>query len=776
MSGKTLGLSGARRAGRGLGMGISMTAMTMLMAFSPSAAFAQAEAQSTASQGLEEVVVTARRVEERQQSTPISVTAITASTLQDLDIHKISGLDAVTPNLVFTEGVSNGTGTIVYIRGIGAISVSAYSDPPIGIYIDGVVQARPVGNAFDLPDIEHVEVLRGPQGTLFGRNTTGGAIALYTKKPAEEFGGSALFSYGNFNEIEGALSVDTGDIAGSGWKARVSVDRHVYDGFVETPGRDAANSFGYSRSVTGSFAVSKNVTDNFTIDNRMFIDQVAAKPAFQLTAATPAALAFFNQSAARGGPPVIISKSPLDISYVDPRNAFDPTASDWGDTLTLAYEVNDALNLKSITGYRSLTQSQTGQLGGSAVVGPVGSPTNIVPFEFVTPDDSVIDDQVSEEFQATGKIGDFNYVGGLYYFHEKINENQRTVAGSILANGLGALTDATITYTLPSTSYAAYGNVGYKPSYFDDKLEVTAGLRYTYDEKQETAVRKQVGLALQGPQFQDKNWDNLGYSVSLNYQWTDDIMTYFRASSAYRAGGFNPSQIGAPAFDPETATTYEAGFKMEFLDRHYRINAAGFKTDYSNLQINQRNAQTATSIVVNAGQATYSGFEVEGTAIVAEGLQFNASAGYVDPEYQQYLFKDANGNPVNIANVARFPVVSKVTYNMGVQYRMPPLPIGVLTTRLNYEFQSSHYFQPVDSLAPNNATNPSGDLENLKASVTLSDIPLSDSSRLKNAKIEAYADNLLDHRYLLLFVDFGSYGAASFNRPRSYGVRLSADF
>ncbi|MDB5396496.1 MAG: TonB-dependent receptor [Rhodospirillales bacterium] len=776
MSARVYGLPKIHGTARGLTAGASASAIAVFMTLSPSPATAQTEAQSSApSQGLEEVVVTARRVEERQQSTPISVTSITANTLRELDIHRIIGLDAVTPNLVFTEGVSNGTGTIVYIRGIGAISVSAYSDPPIGIYIDGVVQARPVGNAFDLPDVEHVEVLRGPQGTLFGRNTTGGAIAIYTKKPAQDFGGSALFSYGNFNEIEGSLSVDTGEIANSGWRSRVSFDRHVYDGFIETPGRDAANSFGYSRSVTASFAVSKNITDNFTLDNRMFIDQVAAKPGFQVTAITPAAAAFFNQSAARGGPPAIISKTPLDIAYADPRNPYDPTASDWGDTLTLAYDFGDYLALKSITGYRSLTQSQTGQLGGSYIVGPVGSRINIVPFEFATPNDSVIDDQVSEEFQATGKIGEFNYVAGLYYFHEKIDENQRTVSGTVLANGLGSLTDATITYTLPSTSYAAYGNLGYKPTYFDDKMEITAGLRYTYDEKQETAVRKQVGLPLQGPQLQNRNWDNLGYSVSLNYQWTDDIMTYFRASSAYRAGGFNPSQIGAPAFDPETATTYEAGFKMEFFDRHYRINAAGFKTDYSNLQINQRNAQTATSIVVNAGQATYSGFEVEGTAIVADGLQFNASVGYVDPEYQQYLFKDVSGNPVNIANVARFPVVSKVTYNIGAQYRLPPLPIGVISTRLNYQFQSSHYFQPVDALAPNNSSNPSGDLENLKASVTLSDIPLPESG-LKNVKIEAYGDNLLDHRYLLLFVDFGSYGAASFNRPRSYGVRLSADF
>jgi iron complex outermembrane receptor protein len=777
MSGKTYGSSTLHGTARGLMAGASATAIAVLMALSPSAATAQTEAQASAntSGGLEEVVVTARRVEERQQSTPISVTSITANTLKELDISRINGLDTVTPNLVFTEGVANGTGLIVYIRGIGAISVAAYSDPPIGIYIDGVVQARPVGNAFDLPDVEHVEVLRGPQGTLFGRNTTGGAIAIYTKKPAQDFGGTASVSYGNYNEIDGSLVLNTGELWNSGWRAKATVDRHSYDGFVTTPGRSAADSYGYNRSLTASFAVSKNITDNFTLDNRAFIDQVEAKPGFQVVVANALATAYFNQSAARGGPPAVISRTPVDLAYVDPRTQYDPSAAAWGDTLTLAYDVNDYLHLKSITGYRSLVQSQTGQLGGSAVVGPVGSFGNIVPFEFSTPTDSVIQDQESEEFQATGTINNFNYVGGLYYFHETINENQRTVAGTVLASGLGTLTDATITYTLPSTSYAIYGNGSYKPDLFDQKLEVSGGVRYTYDTKQENAVRRQVGLATQGPQIQDRNWHDIGYSASLNYQWTDDIMTYFRAASSYRAGGYNPSQIGVPAFNPETAVTYEAGFKAEFLNRHFRLNGAGFKTYYDNLQINQRDAQKAVSIVVNAGEATFTGFELEGTAIVADGLQFDGSIGYVDPEYQHYLFKDAAGNPNDIANVARFPVVSKWTYNIGGQYKSPMTPVGIFTTRVNYSYQSSHYFQPVDALAPNNATNASGTLENLKASITLSDLPIPEG-RLKNVKLQAFGDNLLDHRYLLIFVDFGAYGTASYNRPRSYGFRVSADF
>lgn len=723
---------------------------------------------------LEEVVVTARRVEERQQATPIAVTSLSANFLKQLDITKVEGLDTVAPNIIIAEGVSNGMGTIVYIRGIGAISVAAYSDPPVSIYVDGVVQARPVGNAFDLPDVDRIEILRGPQGTLFGRNTTGGAVTIYTKKPAQDFGGSVEFGYGNYNEINTSLVLNTGEIGDSGVRSKFTIQRHSYDGFVATPGRDAADSYGYYRATSASFALSKEFGDNFTVDNRAFIDQEADKPNYQLVVANALATKYFSQSAARGGPPLIISPDALDVNYVDPRTQYDPSASAWGDTLTLNYDVNAYLTLKSITGYRSLTQQQTGQLGGSYLVGPVGSLTHIVPIEYVTPNDSVIQDQISEELQATGKVGEFNYVAGLYYFHEKIDENQRTVIPTILASGLAALTDATITYTLPSTSYAGYANVGYRPAALGDKLEVSGGIRYTQDTKTETAVRVANGVH-QGPQYQNLTWDNVGWSASVDYQWTEDLMTYARASSAYRAGGFNPSQIGVPAFNPETAKTIEAGFKTEWFDRRVRVNGAGFKTYYSDLQINQRNAQAATSIVVNAGKATFTGFELEGEAILGGGFQLNGTVGYVDPEYQSYIFKDASGNPTNIANLARFPMVSKWTYNIGGQYSAPETSIGVFTARINYSFQSSHYFSPVDSLSPNNATNPSGEEKNLKASLALSDLPIP-AGPLKDVRVEAYGDNLTDNRYRLSGPDLGAYATAAFNRPRSYGVRLSVDF
>jgi iron complex outermembrane receptor protein len=763
---------------RDLKAGTSALAIgAMLTVMSSTQAFAQTSAQPAASQdSLEEVVVTARRVEERQQTTPLSVTSLSPSMLKALDITRIQGLDTIAPNLVIDEGTASGFGAIVYIRGIGAISVTSYSDPPVSIYVDGVVQARPNGNAFDLPDVERVEVLRGPQGTLFGRNTTGGAISIYTKKPAQEFGGSVEFGYGNFNELNASMILNTGEIGNSGVFTKFVVQDHTYDGWVKTPGRDDANSFGYYRSKSASFSLSKAFGDNFTLDNRAFLENEADLPSFQLVTANAAVRNVLNQSQARGGPPAVIGTSPLDLEYLDPRVALggDPNASDWGDTLTLAYEVSDNMTLKSITGYRALTPRQTGQLGGSYFVGPVGSLNNIDIVSQANTFNNIEQDQESEEIQATGKIGSFSYVGGLYYFHEQVSEQQISQTPSFGANGIVTQAPAVLTYGLDSTSYAAYGNVGYKPEYFDEKLELSGGLRYTTDEKAEDTNRLLSGFN-QGTQIASKSWDNIGWSTSLNYQWTEDLMTYVRGSSAYRSGGFNPATIGAPAFDPETAITVEAGFKTEWFDHRLRLNGAGFKTFYDSLQINQRDAQKALSVIVNAGQATYTGFELEGEAILGYGFQLNGSIGYVDPEYQTYLFKDANGNPVNIANMARFPLVSKWTYNIGGQYKSPETSIGVFTAMANYSYQSSHYFQPVDSLAPNNAANPSGPSENLKASVTLSDMPIP-TGTLKNVRIQAYVDNLLDYRFKLLFVDFSSYGAAAFNRPRSYGARFTADY
>jgi iron complex outermembrane receptor protein len=758
-------LSGAATFAIGAGVGLSAPA------------FAQQGDQPAASVGgdhLEEVVVTARRVEERQQATPIAVTSLSAATLKDLAISKIDGLDQVTPNLVVEEGVSNGMGQIIYIRGIGAVSVASYSDPPVSVYIDGVIQARPVGNAFDLPDVEHVEILRGPQGTLFGRNTTGGAVSITTKKPAEDFGGSIIFGYGNYNETTASIVLNTGEIGNSGVYAKATFQDHSYDGWINTPGRSASDAFGYERSKSGSFSVTKAFGDDFTLDNRISVDQQDAKPGYQLVIASAAVQTVLNNSVASGGPPAVIAPRPLDFEYVDPRDAFDPYGAAWGDTLILNYDVTDYFHLKSITGYRALSERQSGQLGGSYIAGPVGALGHNVPIEYDTPTDYVTQDQESEELQATGILGEFNYVAGLYYFHESINESQHTSI-PVFGTPLTTLVDRQLVYATPQTSYAGYFNTGYKPHFLDDKLEITAGVRYTVDNKAEQTEQIQNGV-LQGPQSQKDSSYNIGWSTSVSYQWTDDLMTYVRASSAYRAGAYNPSVIPSPEVHPEHATTVEVGLKSEWFDHRARLNLAAFHTDYADLQLSQRDAANGITYLVNAGQATYEGFEAEGEAILGYGFSLNGTLGAVYPTYQIFdASTTAAGVPINSANLAHFTLVSKYTWNIGGEYKTPESEFGEFAFRANYAFQSSRNTALLDSTSPNAHLFPSGDQEDLKISVTWSDLPIK-TGGLENLRLQFYGDNMTDHRYIVQFVDLGTYAVANYNRPRSYGGRLTADF
>jgi len=305
---------------------------------------------------------------------------------------------------------------------------------------------------------------------------------------------------------------------------------------------------------------------------------------------------------------------------------------------------------------------------------------------------------------------------------------------------------------------------------------VSAGIRYSYDKKNMTRLNDiNNGAVVQGPEDIADSWDNIGWSASLSYQWTPEIMTFVRGSSSFRSGAFVYSAIGSDPVDPETAIAVEGGFKTELFDRRLRFNGTAYKTWYDGIQINQRDAEAAVSRVVNAGKATFTGFDLEAQAILGNGFQLNASVGHVDPKYQEYIFIDANGDPDNIAADARFPFVSKWTYNIGAQYTSEPTNIGIWSARLDYAYQSTHYFQPVDALSVNNATQPSGASKNLRARITLSEIPIA-TDTLQNVQVQVYGDNLTNNRYRVSVVDFGTYATAAFNRPWSAGVRLSADF
>jgi iron complex outermembrane receptor protein len=745
------------------------------------AATPSAEPDATAKRGntLEDIVVTARRREENVQKTPVAVTALSASKLAVSNITRLSGLSQAVPNLLATENPAASVGTNFFIRGVGATSGSLYADPTVALYVDGVIIPHGGGAAFNLPDVERIEVLRGPQGTLFGRNTTGGAISIFTNPPAKEAGGELTLGYGSDNEKSGNAVIDTGELGSSGLSAHFTADGLARDGWANSPGRPDSRSGGYQRSDDFSVAIHADLAPNLTADYRWDYSYLQDRPVWQVVAASPTTLAYYSQSASLGGAPFLISPNRLSTYYIDPRLP-DSQVKTWGHELTLKYAVSDAFQLKSITAYRDLQQDLSAQISGSAqLLGRVANPVNPAnPIEQVIPNETTFepgtDKQFTQELQASGTMGDITYVAGFYYFREHINEKLPSVITSILANGLGFQLQRSRFYDLTSITLAGYGQASYKPSALDGKLELTGGLRYTYDKKDESeGTTSSIAPSVFLPE-RSNTWHNVGYSASVSYQWTPGFMTYGRIASSYKAGGYNPGDLTV-AYDPEKALSFEVGFKTDLFDRRLRLNMAAFHTRYRDLQISQYDGANATNDIVNAGRATFDGVEGELTALLGHGFELDLNGGYVDPKYQQYLIKNTAGVLVNVANVARFPYVAKVTGSAGLQYQAEMGSEGKLIARADFAYRSTRYFHPLDQLQMFQEQVKSTPMHNLSASLTWSDIPV--SSRVK-LKAQVYGDNLLNQQYIVQGIDFGSLGlgVVSFARPRSGGIRLTGEF
>ncbi|MDB5397619.1 MAG: TonB-dependent receptor, partial [Rhodospirillales bacterium] len=402
---------------------------------------AQEAAQATATNGagqLEEIVVTARKTEEKLQTAPLSVTALTATKLEAQNVTTAAGLNGLVPNLNITQGAAYGTSVFVTIRGVNQADVSLTNDAPIALYIDGVYNGRAMGSLFDLVDLQRVEVLRGPQGTLFGRNTTGGAINFITKGPSDDFSIEEKTSFGSYGDFRSRTEFDTGLIGNTGLKALLAYSHHQNDGYIRNVLTSDDNGPGSVVSDSFYFALHGDLTDNLSFDYHIDYtteDDQAQEAA--LTVASPVDKAFFSASPLFGGAPLVISPTRLssDAVYdVNPPNHDEI----YGHALTIDYDFSDALRLKSISAYRSFADdSHFDQSAQGMLLGPVFGAGGVTiqpvsPFRTLCPGntpsfpsnscDHQRQYQISEEVQATGTIGEFKNVCGLIYFDEKVHE------------------------------------------------------------------------------------------------------------------------------------------------------------------------------------------------------------------------------------------------------------------------------------------------------------------------------------------------------------------
>lgn len=692
-------------------------------------AMAQEQApQSNSGGGIAEIVVTAQKRAENVQDVPISISAFTAAALEERSVTSVASLSNISPNVTLDAGTPfSGSASVLsaYIRGIGANDFAFNIDPGVGVYLDGVYLARSVGANQDLPDVERVEVLKGPQGTLFGRNTIGGAISIVTHDPGDVFRFKGSVTTGRFNLFSAKGTVDVP--LAKGLSSSLSFATTHRDGYLKRiayPGGtsqyfiDPITSFkaaGYGNQGLGTEGGDNNYNlrgklryddggsirivlsgDYTKVDTSQIANKVittfapvfagtyncaiAGNPTQTVGGVTgpcdsfiggpPAGALFAN----RGGLNSVVDLPSLygvnadanpnnnrlpydnrfvtnniDTSYANGNN-FSKLKT-YGGSATIEFDLSDDASIKSITAYRELHWKTGMDLDGS-------------PLNFLHTSFEMNQKQFSQELQLTGTAVDkkLNYVLGAYYFKESGNLHDYVT----FAEGLLQVDGPN---DLSTRNYAFYGQLDYK---FTDQFAITVGGRYTHENKEfEGFQSDNNGLNYKLAQFfgnpncasltpisnqcrldngfpnpgqplryyiagvQKKVFNNFSPKVGVQYHPNDDVMLYASWSKGYKTGGWttrlsNPLPT-APGFGPEKATTYEVGFKSQFLDRRVQINAAAFLTEYKGIQLNFQQGISPT--IQNAGDARIKGFELEVTAAPTNGLTLNASVGYTDAYY-----------------------------------------------------------------------------------------------------------------------------------------------
>jgi iron complex outermembrane receptor protein len=752
-------------------------------------AMAQTAGHVAGDGALEEVVVTARKRQENLQTTPVAVSALTADAIERTRLTRIDDLQKSVPSLViYANNGLIGTATFA-LRGISATDYIPTNENPVALYVDGVYIARPIGALFSLNDLERVEVLRGPQGTLSGRNATAGSIGLFTKGPGDKFGVQQKLSYGSYNDIVSRTTLDTGPIGATGLSARFAYLHHRSDGYVNNTLVKRSNGPGSIRDNALFFALHGEWGDKFNVDYKFDFDDMSGQGmGTQIVVASPTWLTFMQANNPE------FQLHPNFQKSVQAKHFRDSKQFAQGHSLTLSYDLTPDIELKSISSARMLSskypsiQGMYPQLFGNV------SLTGAAPFSVQPIDISAIADalvkqrQWSQELQLNGKSERLSYVVGLYYFKERAFQSYNrdgSVSLTVLSPTTGRFgARSFLDFVNYAVSKAVYGQASYTPPILDDKLELTVGGRYTKDRKHLIQWNPAPGTALIPiPRDVSRSFSNFSAEGSVKYQWTPDTMTYLRIAQAYKAGGISArdTTFAPNGYEPEKVVSYELGIKTQLLDNRVRLNADIYRSNYKNLQVFQSfiasqgcQSSAICSTVINAGAATYNGAEAEITILPTKGVQLNGGIGYVDPNYTTFRINNTAAGDIAKDPATRFSNLAKVTANASAQYTFDPTAIGELSLRVAWSYHSKRYFGNQE--LPTNfvgAIHAPGH-HDISAQITLADIKVSSFPGSLTASI--YGANLLNKHEVLQGIDFGSYGIDYFGPGRTFGISLTGEF
>jgi iron complex outermembrane receptor protein len=809
---------------------------------------------------IEEIVVTARKREESVQDVPISISAFSGDALTARGVTQIDRLATFTPNLVYQNnpGLSGAANSsTIFIRGVGQSDFLGSIDPGVGLYVDGVYIARSLGAVLDLLDVERVEVLRGPQGTLFGRNTIGGAVSVTSEKPDGELGGRATLIYGDDNRIEakGMINLPLSDT----FAVRLAASRAERDGFVDNV--IDGDDYGDTDTLSGLLQLRWRPSEDLTIDvafdatrdrshgapavllgadlasgifnpqnlpyippravSPYAVDAPPAPPGVTAPGPTgpiaPGSIAFLppgvdpngpyyelNVQQVPGAPPgtfapfdvptdnftllsnylaTFLGGQPCLSGAFEPYNPAPdntnpacygaryyesslgenkvagglPAFSDtdvWGAAVTLDWQLG-SVELVSISAYRELDAENQRDFDAT--------PLLIAHFY-----DRFDQWQVSEELQLKGSsLGDrLDWIVGAYYFKEKV-DNLNDVGFTPVSVRSGGLIDNESTAIFTQGTYDV-----------TERLAVTAGARYTRDEKTFESGPYQYITESRSPAFTPgtptlpKDPETLESSewtpyLNVAYRWTDDLMTYLSYSEGFKSGGFTqrvfPPLPGVPTVDPEFVKVYEAGFKLQTAERRLRLNGSAFYTDYSDIQVQGFTPETGVApIYINGPSASVQGAELE-MQIAPPGDWFiEGGVGYLDDEYDELP-----DGVIGLDESKQFERLSEWTLNASVQKAFAlGTSYGTLTPRVGWSYRSKFY---------NDASN----IEAIaQPSYSLWDASLGWRSDTGRWSITGSVDNIADEDYIVA----AAYNAVVRNynvvnaRGRQWFVRVQAEF
>jgi len=733
---------------------------------------------------LEEVIVTSTYREESLQEIPIAVTALGGDLMAKEDIYDLTGISINTPNFSFTEFAPGQT--IPVMRGIGSADDGAGLDNSIAIFLDGVYIGRGAGNNFEMFDLERVEVVRGPQGTLFGRNAIGGAVVIKTKKPSDEFAGKVALTAGNYG-IFRAQGYVTGPL-GDNLSGKLVASSRQHDGYVD------------------NVVLGTELQDEDNLSLRGQLLWSGANSEWLLSAD------YSEDDRADMGRTPIVDNAPLQAimemngvvggARGTPRQNASPydgySERELGGVSLQGDFQFDAGTLTSITAFRSVETSwQMTSIG--AGVGGLG-----LPFDEVVDDINESVDTFSQEFRWTSNLdGPLSYTAGVFFFMEdtdRVEVFRTTVAGQyndpslpFRVTDVGSQANLGNDYAQTAnetTSIAVFAQADYEVT---DRLTLTAGLRYTQDEKDYTATSVNCGMvaagdpSLAGTKFQnwagcggvgasglniiaetfevtpDDTWSDVSPKLSAQYALSDSSMVYASWAKGFKSGGFAGSQgveaVASAPVDQETAYNYEVGIKADVTDS-LRINATAFYMDYEDLQVVRfgpvPGSEFGTFITTNLGSAEIKGFELESTLYLTDSFKIDGFVAYLDSEGQDLII---NGGDYSGKELVGAPELS---YNLRASYDKS-LAFGDISASVTLSHEDESRRDYVDDRIKVDERD-------------LVDARIAWANSTGSIEVALWGKNLTDEDYISHMYVIGPGGIGVWGAPRTYGVTGTFNF